>query len=107
MTGVDISELDAHEQPSDELRAAWKSYSKADQDAILKGNDIDDLSRPEKAAEFVCAGTISRQQLLESFGHILEGEVSSSLVVEKDAPIYYHPILPGKSSMAKYDIAHH
>jgi len=39
---VDITDLDAHEQPSDELRAHWKGYSKTDHKILLDHPDIDD-----------------------------------------------------------------
>lgn len=90
---ADIASLDAHEQPSDELRAKWKAYSKAEQSDIFKGDDIDDLTIPEKAAQFVLAGKIPAEQLRISFNHV-EMDVSSELILE-DAPIYYHPLLPG------------
>lgn len=91
---VDISSLDAHEQPSDELRAKWKAYSKTEA-ADLSRHDIDDLRISEKAAEFVLAGKIPTDQLRTSFDHLSPG-LSSGLDLE-DAPIYYHPLLPGQS----------
>jgi hypothetical protein len=90
---VDIKDLDAHEQPSDELRGKWKSYSKAEQKDLIESGDIDDLDSAAKANEFCLAGTISAERLNTSFKHITPG--STPVVVEKDAPIYYHPLLPG------------
>ncbi|KAM7218127.1 alpha-ketoglutarate-dependent dioxygenase abh1 [Rhypophila decipiens] len=91
--GAEITELDAHEQPSDELRAKWKSYAKADQKDLINNRDIDDLTVPEKAAEFVVAGSIPAEQLNQAFSHICPSD--APIKVDKDAPIYYHPILPG------------
>lgn len=91
---VDITSLDAHEQPSDELRAKWKAYSKTEA-ADLSRHDIDDLRSVEKTAEFMLAGNIPADQLKTSFSH-LSPCIASSLELE-DAPIYYHPLLPGKS----------
>jgi len=94
---ANITSLDAHEQPSDELRAKWKKHSKMEQSDLFESDAIDDLSSPEKAAGFVRAGEIKAEQIAESFSH-LNKEVPPSLVVGGDAPIYYHPILPGLSS---------
>lgn len=89
---ADIASLDAHEQPSDELRAKWKAYSRLEA-ADLSKHDIDDLQVPEKAAEFVVAGSIATEQLRASFSH-LSPDVASKLPLN-DIPIYYHPLLPG------------
>lgn len=94
---AEIKSLDAHEQPSDELRARWKRYSKMEQADLFKSDEIDDLSSPEKAAGFVQAGEIKAEQIVRSFSH-LHKERSHRLSVEQDAPIYYHPILPGWST---------
>ncbi|KAK3333032.1 hypothetical protein B0T19DRAFT_416989 [Cercophora scortea] len=91
---TDITELDAHEQPSDEMRAQWKLHSKADQQELIDSGYIDDLSSPEKAAEFCIAGTIPVETLNSSFQHLYANE-SDAFKAEKDAPIYYHPLLPG------------
>ncbi|KAK4168319.1 hypothetical protein QBC43DRAFT_201567 [Cladorrhinum sp. PSN259] len=91
---VDIKDLDAHEQPSDELRATWKTFSRTEQKDLLSSGEIDDLLCDEKRAEFHVAGTISAQTLNESFKHVCPSE-GPEIRVEKDAPIYYHPLLPG------------
>ncbi|KAB5583204.1 hypothetical protein GE09DRAFT_293506 [Coniochaeta sp. 2T2.1] len=88
-----IASLDAHEQPSDALRAKWKAYSKTEAADLLARNDIDDLRSPEKAAEFVLAAKIPAEQLITAFSH-LSPNITSNLALE-DAPIYYHALLPG------------
>ncbi|KAK3361727.1 hypothetical protein B0T24DRAFT_599427 [Lasiosphaeria ovina] len=98
MTTADIKELDAHEQPSDALRAEWKSFAKADQKELINSGDIDDLGSPEKAAKFCLAGTIPAQRLNSAFSHVCSSD-SPALQADKDAPIYFHPILPGKSGL--------
>ncbi|KAK3316040.1 hypothetical protein B0H66DRAFT_582856 [Apodospora peruviana] len=90
---AEITELDAHEQPSDELRAKWKQYAKAEQKTLIDSRDIDDLNSPGKAAEFVLAGTIPVERLNRAFGHICPSD--APIQAERDVPIYYHPILPG------------
>ena len=92
---VDISSLDAHEQPSDELRAKWKAYSKTEAADLLARHDIDDLRSPKKAAEFMLSSNIPTDQLRTAFNH-LSPDITSNLKLE-DAPIYYHPLLPGQS----------
>lgn len=91
---VDLTTLDAHEQPSDLMRATWKSYAKADKADVLSGGDIDDLLMPEKAAEFQKAGVIPAEKLRTAFSSLV-GECSTVPQVEEDATILYHPILPG------------
>ncbi|KAL2135835.1 hypothetical protein VTI74DRAFT_6764 [Chaetomium olivicolor] len=91
---VDIKHLDAHEQPSDELRAKWKGFSRAEAKDLLSGKDVDDLQDPESAAEFCIAGTIPVDMLNRSFQHICS-ELAPGCQATKDAPIYYHPLLPG------------
>lgn len=92
---VDLTTLDAHEQPSDLMRATWKSYAKADKADLLSGGDIDDLLVPEKAAQFQEAGVISAEKLQSAFNSLL-GEDSAVPQAKENATILYHPILPGK-----------
>ena len=40
---VDLRTLDAHEQPTGELKSTWKTYSKTDHADFLNHPDIDDL----------------------------------------------------------------
>ena len=94
---VEITELDAHEQPSEELKAQWKSYSKTEQKDLIDSGEIDDLECAEKTAEFCLAGTIPAERLNTSFKHITPPG-STPVQVDKDAPIYYHPLLPGQFS---------
>lgn len=94
---VDLSSLDAHEQPSEALKGTWKSYSKTDSSDFLSHPDIDDLSVPEKAKEFCTAGHIPSERLISAFQRI-EGQNWEAGRVVKDAPIYFHPLLPGRSS---------
>jgi hypothetical protein len=93
---VDIKHLDAHEQPSDELRAKWKVFSRTEA-KDLRSEDIDDLQNPESAAEFRVAGTIPVETLNRSFRHITPGD-APEFEASRDAPIYYHPLLPGSSN---------
>lgn len=91
---VDIKDLDAHEQPSEELRAQWKTHSKADQQHLIDSGDIDDLESPERATKFCLAGTIPVDRLNAAFKHVTPPD-ATPVVAEKEAPIYFHPLLPG------------
>lgn len=91
---VDLTTLDAHEQPSDHMRAIWKGYSKADNDALLEGADIDDLTVPETLAEFHRAGTIPVEKLQAAFS-LLTAEGPPIPQPDHDAIIYRHPLIPG------------
>ena len=41
---ADIAALDAHEQPSEALKAIWKGYSRAEQAKIIESGEIDDMA---------------------------------------------------------------
>ncbi|KAI1823779.1 hypothetical protein F4861DRAFT_531353 [Xylaria intraflava] len=91
---IDLTTLDAHEQPSDKLRALWKSYSRTDHAAFSNHPDIDELD-VNNPGDFKLAGHIPIKTLNESF-KLLQGEARNTLPdgVE-DVPIYFHPLLPG------------
>ena len=92
MEDVDITELDAHEQPSAQLKSIWKSISKADQKDLLSGDSLDDLQSPGKLSEFVVSGHISAEQMRAAFQHVASTDGDEQ---PGDRPIYYHPLLPG------------
>ncbi|CCF33871.1 alkylated DNA repair protein AlkB [Colletotrichum higginsianum] len=91
--GAGMVELDAHEQPSEAMRALWKGYSKADQKELINGDSIDDPRSAEQAEKFSVAGKISVEQLGTAFSHITSTAVEASSLQE--VPILYHPLLPG------------
>ncbi|KAI4594121.1 hypothetical protein KJ359_008663 [Pestalotiopsis sp. 9143b] len=91
---TNLHDLDAHEQPSDELRATWKSYYRSDHSIFVNHPDINDIHVPAKAAEFQQCGAIKTEDLITAFGHI-EGADWDSSQVKGDAPVYFHPLLPG------------
>lgn len=95
---VDISELDAHEQPSDELRASWKAYAKTDHKLFRDHPDIDDPRSEAQRVEFVTAGTIPAERLAEALRHVHSEPLDPADV--QDVPILYHPLLPGESRHA-------
>jgi len=89
-----ITELDAHEQPSDALRAEWKSFAKADQ-KDLDYSKIDDIHDAEKIGQFCVAGVIPAEQVNRAFDSLYGDGGASQHHVQDDAPIYYHPLVPG------------
>lgn len=94
---ADATALDAHEQPSDHMRAVWKGYSKAQKEDLLKSGDVDDLSVPEKLAEFPEVGRIPAEKLRAAFSRLAEGDPSTRIPqVDRDAVIHHHPLIPGK-----------
>lgn len=99
---VDLTTLDAHEQPSDHMRAIWKGYSKTEKADLLNGCDIDDLLLPEKVSEFQKAGSIPAEKLQAAFSSLTEGDPSVSIPqVDEDAILYHHPLIPGKLVISK------
>ncbi|KAJ8120957.1 hypothetical protein O1611_g10225 [Lasiodiplodia mahajangana] len=90
---LDLTTLDAHEQPSDELRAFWKKYYRTDYADFVNHPDIDELD-VANPGDFQPAGSISGEKLKESF-QLLQGNLQDAPEVIKDAPIYFHPLLPG------------
>ncbi|KAI0112569.1 hypothetical protein GGR51DRAFT_547096 [Nemania sp. FL0031] len=92
---LDLTTLDAHEQPSDELRALWKKYYRADHADFVNHPDIDELD-VANPGDFQPAGSIPSEKLKESF-QVLQGDLLDTPEVTEDAPIYFHPLLPGTS----------
>lgn len=91
---VDLTTLDAHEQPSIYMRKKWKGYTRGDGTETLNGGDVDDLSVPEKLAEFQKAGTIPAQKIRDALARLDEHDPSIAEVKE-DAIVYHHPLIPG------------
>ncbi|KAI1123266.1 hypothetical protein F5Y10DRAFT_56415 [Nemania abortiva] len=90
---LDLTTLDAHEQPSDELKALWKKYYRTDHAEFINHPDIDELD-VANPGDFQHAGSIPSEKLKESF-RLLQGDVQNVPEVTEDVPIYFHPLLPG------------
>lgn len=91
---LDLTTLDAHEQPSDHLRKIWKGYSRTDGAATLNGGNVDDLSVSEKLAEFQQAGSIPAEKIRTALSRLDEHDPSIP-EVQQDAIVYHHPLIPG------------
>ncbi|KAF5002944.1 hypothetical protein FGRMN_3 [Fusarium graminum] len=92
MTMGNLTEIDAHEQPSDEMRAEWKGYMRQDHKSLLKDPRIDDPRAPLQESGFRQISSISKEQVAKSFAHL---DPSLTCQVENDIPIIHHPLLPG------------
>lgn len=93
MTVDNLHELDAHEQPSDQMKALWKSYSKAEQKDILGSQDVDDLHTEACRDEFITTSSIRASDIKGAFSKF---DPEGSYEAVEDAPMYYHELLPGK-----------
>ncbi|KAM0454867.1 hypothetical protein ACHAPV_008240 [Trichoderma viride] len=86
-------DLDAHEQPSEQMKAEWKHFSRLDQSILLQ-ETLDDPRLPLSESGFIQAGSIPRSTISEAYSH-LGPEYAAVDADGADAPILYHPLLPG------------
>lgn len=89
-------DLDAHEQPSEQMKAEWKHFSRLDQTILLQETPLDDPRLPLEQSGFSLSGHIPRSQVSQAFAH-LGPEFAAEGAGGDDAPILYHPLLPGLS----------
>lgn len=90
--GFNLTELDAHEQPSDEMRAEWKMFSRQDHTSLLNDSRVDDPRASLEISGFHTAGNVPQAQLATAFAKL--GPEYASFA-QRDAPIIFHPLLPG------------
>lgn len=95
------ADLDAHEQPSEQMKAEWKHFSRLDQDVLLQQTPLDDPRRPLEESGFHLAGHIPRSQISQAFSHLRPDFAAEA---GDDAPIIYHPLLPGMLSHFNFHI---
>ncbi|KAI2617747.1 alkylated DNA repair protein AlkB [Hypoxylon sp. NC1633] len=91
---LNLTTLDAHEQPDDGLKAIWKSYSRTDYTDFMSHPDVDEINSSGGKNEFKLAGHIPSDRLVNSFKG-LEGVDWDDTRTLQDAPFYFHPLLPG------------
>ncbi|KAI1504758.1 hypothetical protein F5X99DRAFT_370898 [Biscogniauxia marginata] len=91
---LDLTTLDAHEQPSDELRGLWKKYYRTDHAEFVNHPDIDEVSLSDDGGSFQLAGKIPGEKLRNAVQQ-LEGDDITAAAAVKDVPIYFHLLLPG------------
>ncbi|KAI1656388.1 hypothetical protein F4813DRAFT_390757 [Daldinia decipiens] len=99
---LDLTTLDAHEQPDGELKATWKRYSRTDHEEFTSHPDIDELDPPNTVGAFKLAGHIPSENLTASFKQLEGSDWDGSQSVE-DAPFYFHPLLPEEQDKADVD----
>ncbi|KAI2621346.1 hypothetical protein GGS21DRAFT_384749 [Xylaria nigripes] len=91
---LDLTTLDAHEQPADELRALWKNYSRTDHAAFANHPDIDELD-VNSPGDFQLTGHLPAAIVKESFKLLQADAQYVHPDIVEDVPIYFHPLLPG------------
>ncbi|KAI2633162.1 alkylated DNA repair protein AlkB [Hypomontagnella submonticulosa] len=91
---LDLTTLDAHEQPDEKLKATWKGYSKTEHTDFIDHPDIDELDPSDDKSPFKLAGHVPSEKLLRSFKQLEGAEWDEKRMVQ-DAPFYFHPLLPG------------
>ncbi|KAG5943282.1 hypothetical protein E4U53_007064 [Claviceps sorghi] len=89
---VSPSDMDAHQPPSDEMRADWKSFAKLDPSTLTPQDPrIDDPRGPLSENGFRQAGQIGQSQAARAFA-ALDPELAG--LAEGDVPVLHHPLLP-------------
>ncbi|KAI1097546.1 hypothetical protein F4804DRAFT_327338 [Jackrogersella minutella] len=91
---IDLTTLDAHEQPDEELKATWKRYSKTDHADFINHPDIDELDPTKDVGAFKLAGHIPSERLVDSFKQLEDVSWYENQELQ-DAPYYCHPLVPG------------
>ncbi|KAG8423414.1 hypothetical protein J3458_000314 [Metarhizium acridum] len=89
---VSLAELDAHEQPSDEMRAEWKHFSRLDPSAVVQDPRIDDPRLPLSENGFQATGKIDKTHVADAFAALGDHLRPSA---QEDIPIISHSLLPG------------
>lgn len=93
MAAGNLAEIDAHEQPSDEMRAEWKGYMRQDHKSLLNDPRIDDPRAPLEESGFRQISSVSKEQIAKGFARLDPNLASQA---ENDIPIIHHPLLPGR-----------
>ncbi|KAG5991650.1 hypothetical protein E4U43_003979, partial [Claviceps pusilla] len=89
---VSLSDMDAHEQPSDEMRSEWKYFAKLDPSTLAQQEPrIDDPRRLLSENGFRQAGRIGREQVARAFAEL---DPALAGLAEADVPVIHHPLLP-------------
>lgn len=89
---VSLAELDAHEQPSDEMRTEWKQFSRMEPSVVVQDPRIDDPRLPLSENGFQTAGQIDKSQVADAFAEL--GDEFREFA-DRDIPIIFHSLLPG------------
>ncbi|EGX94636.1 oxidoreductase, 2OG-Fe(II) oxygenase family [Cordyceps militaris CM01] len=87
-----ITEIDAHEQPSDEMRAKWKSWARMDAKDVKDHPRIDDPRKAPEESGFIQTSSITKAQRRKAFSQFGQEYADEA---DEDIPILHHPLLPG------------
>lgn len=94
---VRLADIDAHEQPPEELRANWKAFSRTDHSHMRCHPRIDELMLSTEESEFEVSGKMPRAQVEAAFSRLGDAYVQHA---QADVPILHHPLLPGPSELS-------
>ncbi|KAI5459293.1 hypothetical protein BGZ63DRAFT_361618 [Mariannaea sp. PMI_226] len=87
-----LTELDAHEQPSEQMRAQWKSFVRKEPAELVDDPKIDDPRAPLEESGFVTFAKVPKAQIESSFAKL---GPEFTKYADRDVPIIHHPLLPG------------
>jgi hypothetical protein len=95
---INLSDIDAHEQPSASLKNEFKKISQLKEADIPKDLRLLDSRDASPSAgftssEFTRCGTISKEQIQEAQSHLGATHLQDAI---SDVPIFHHQLLPGK-----------
>ncbi|KAJ3472070.1 hypothetical protein NLG97_g11314 [Lecanicillium saksenae] len=88
-----ITEIDAHEQPTEDMRAKWKSWAKMEAKEAKDHERIDDPRKSPAESGFIQTSFITREQKREAFAQFGDAYADEA---KEDTPVLYHPLLPGE-----------
>ncbi|KAF4976904.1 hypothetical protein FZEAL_6480 [Fusarium zealandicum] len=89
---TNLTEIDAHEQPSDQMRAEWKTFMRQDTKDLLNDPRIDDPRASLEESGFRTVSTLPRAQVASSLAHLGSDLASQA---EGDVSVIHHPLIPG------------
>ncbi|PKS11424.1 hypothetical protein jhhlp_003187 [Lomentospora prolificans] len=87
---MNLTELDAHEQPAEWLKSIWKGFSKTEHGELDKSPLITDPRSPDHLPRLRQTGSITGAQVSKAYSHL---DLPSQ--DRPDVPIYQHPLVPG------------
>ncbi|KAG5923155.1 hypothetical protein E4U42_005045 [Claviceps africana] len=90
---VSLPDMDAHQQPSDEMRSEWKAFARLDPSTLSPQDPrIDDPRGPLSEKGFRQAGLIVGSRAARAFAELDPGLAG---LAGGDVPVLHHPLLPG------------
>ncbi|OAQ97005.1 hypothetical protein LLEC1_05986 [Akanthomyces lecanii] len=87
-----ITEYDAHEQPTEEMRAKWKAWARMEAKDVKDHPRIDDPRKPTEESGFIRTSSITKEQRREAFSQFGAEYADEA---KEDVTVLHHPLLPG------------